>query len=844
MDIFDLAAKLTLDSSQYEQGLSQAAGSASGFASKLGGGFATAAKVGATAVAAVTTAAVAAGVAFAKAVDGVAQYGDNIDKMSQKMNLSAEAYQEWDAIMQHSGTSIETMQSSMKTLANAVDSSSEAFERLGISQEQIANMSNEELFAATITALQGVESETERTALAGKLLGRGATELGALLNMSAEETEAMRQRVHELGGVMSDEAIKASAAYADSIQDMKTAFSGLSRNLIAEFLPNVTKVTDGLTEIFSGDTNKGVGMISSGVDGIIKQINQKLPSVISAGGKIVSAIGSAIQKNLPKIVQTGSKLVVQLVSGIVKSLPEAAKSAGSLITTITEAIAEGLPEIINAGVETISALAEGISNSLPELLPALTEVVLNIVDGLTDPNNIGAVVDAALSLITGLADGLIEALPVLLERLPEIVDNIVTALVENAPKLATAAVQIISSLAEFLLAPENIGLILDAGVQIIGSIAGGVLGAVGGLAEVAGSVVGSLAEFIVTAATGDPELGAAAKATVEEFVSGLKTDVSEKLPKLASDVMSQLASDLSSAESVADIFEAGANAAHNFMLGIYQSMPELWEVLKAIMNLTGNPGAAAALDVFGATLEAETAQRAREAWNSVDPAEEFDEQAWLDSLDPVARRIAEGSMDALREETEAGAEKAGEAGRQKFAGAIKGGEKEAEESGLNLAKGFARGILNGIADVQNAASQVASAASSMMRVTLQEKSPSKVGREIGEFFSEGFAIGIDAKKESVIERAKELAKAARDSLDISSLPGYDEIRDQIRPRASQHPNAPDMSARMDEVLAALNGIRNNIGGNVVLDSGEIVGRIDGALGQISAQKARGLAWLG
>ena len=112
--------------------------------------------------------------------------------------------------MQHCGTSIDSMQSSMKTLATAAETGNDAFEVLGLTQEQIAGMDQEQLFSATITALQQVEDDTQRTYLAGQLLGRGATELGALLNTSAEDTEAMRQAVHDLGGVMSNDAVAAA----------------------------------------------------------------------------------------------------------------------------------------------------------------------------------------------------------------------------------------------------------------------------------------------------------------------------------------------------------------------------------------------------------------------------------------------------------------------------------------------------------------------------------------------------------------------------------------------------------------------------------------------------------
>ena len=142
MDVFDLVAKLSLDSSEYESGLSDASTSASNF----GSGLKTAMGVGAVAVGAVTTAVAGVTSAFGEGISTLAEYTDHIDKQSQKMNMSAESYQEWSAVMQHSGTTIDSMQASMKTLANAVESGNDAFEKLGLSQESLASMSQEEIF--------------------------------------------------------------------------------------------------------------------------------------------------------------------------------------------------------------------------------------------------------------------------------------------------------------------------------------------------------------------------------------------------------------------------------------------------------------------------------------------------------------------------------------------------------------------------------------------------------------------------------------------------------------------------------------------------------------------------
>ena len=51
--------------------------------------------------------------------------------------------------------------------------------------------------------------------------------------MTAEETEAMKEEFAELGGIMSDEAVKASAEYEDQLQNMKVALNGVRNNMMS-----------------------------------------------------------------------------------------------------------------------------------------------------------------------------------------------------------------------------------------------------------------------------------------------------------------------------------------------------------------------------------------------------------------------------------------------------------------------------------------------------------------------------------------------------------------------------------------------------------------------------------
>jgi TP901 family phage tail tape measure protein len=219
--------------------------------------------------------------------------------MSQKLGMSAEKYQEWDAIMQHSGSDVDKMGVSMKKLAEAVEKPTEktaaAFEKLGISAEDAAKMSQEELFAKTIEALQGMESGTERAVIANDLLGKSAQDLGALLNTSAEDTEAMRKKVHELGGVMSNDAVKAAARYQDSLQDMKTAVGGIVNSIGTAFMPSISDMMDGFAALVTGN-EEGIAQMEQGLDDFVKTLEDTVSNIAAAADKFLPVIINAIAK--------------------------------------------------------------------------------------------------------------------------------------------------------------------------------------------------------------------------------------------------------------------------------------------------------------------------------------------------------------------------------------------------------------------------------------------------------------------------------------------------------------------------------------------------------------------
>lgn len=373
------------------------------------------------AASAIKTAASAISDTAQEMITGAAEYGDTIDKMSQKMGMSSDAYQEWDFVLQHCGASIESLKPAMKTLATAAENGSDAFAQLGISQEQIAGMSQEQLFDATIAGLQNVTDETQRTYLAGKLLGKGATELGPLLNTSADDVADMRAQVHDLGGVMGSDAVKAAAAYQDSLQNMQYAFSGLKNNISGELLPTLTLIMDGVTKMLTGGGDE----------------------VAAAVGDLVVSLSGQLTAQAPRMMSVALTFIAALVTGLLSALPD----------------------LMGAAVDLVGALLLGIADQLPDIIVAAAAAVQGIADKLTSPESITLLVQAAVQILLALANGLVGALPELIDTIPIIITNLVDAVLASLPEIVEAGLQIIIALASGII--TNSGHVLAVVPKLI-----------------------------------------------------------------------------------------------------------------------------------------------------------------------------------------------------------------------------------------------------------------------------------------------------------------------------------------------------------------------------------------
>lgn len=366
MKIFELVGSIMVDNDKANKSISKTDEKAQSVGKTLMNGIGHAAKWGAGIVAG--AAAAVAGVT--KLATSTAETTDHIDKMSQKIGISAKSYQEWDYILSQNGMSVDSLQGGMKTLTKQMTaaqsgskSSVEAFKQLGVSITNAdgSMRSQEEVMNDTIAALQGVENATDRASMASKMFGKAGGEMAPLLNQTAKSTEELRKKANDLGLVMSDDAISAGVSLTDSMDTLKRSFTAVKNNLGAALMPIVQKFAD--------------------------FIISNMPKIQALIQKLAPIFTMLMDKLLPPLIQLSEQIFPIIIDLIEKLLPPVISIVEKILPIIIELIQQLLPFILQV-VEMVLPLLVDLINALLPILDSLMPLLKPILDltlALLDP---------------------------------------------------------------------------------------------------------------------------------------------------------------------------------------------------------------------------------------------------------------------------------------------------------------------------------------------------------------------------------------------------------------------------------------------------------------------------
>ena len=516
MNVFDLFAKLGLDSSEYESGLNNA----ESLGSRFGSGLRTATRITGAAIAGATTAVVGfagtsvrAGAEFDSSMSQVAAtMGTTVDQIENLRDFAQEmgsttafsATQAADALnyMALAGYDAETSMEMLPNvlnlaaaggidLARASDMITDAQSALGLElpettamvdqMARAASMSNtsvEQLgdafltIGATAANLQGGTNElaTVLGVLADNGIkgAEGGTHLRNMILSLTNPTNTAGDVLDELGIHIYDTEGN-MRSMVDIIYDLQQSMEGMTQaeqdaavgaifnradmaSVNALLSTEITRY-DELSEAIGNSTGAASDMADTQLDNLAGDVT--LFQSALEGAQI--AISDALTPTLREFVQLGSEGLSSVTQGFQEGGLEGAMSAlGEWLSEALTMIVEMTPDIIRAGMELLGALGRALIDNAPMITESVLEVAQLLVDSFSEAVNGDGT--------TGFMDTTME-----------IIGMIGEFLVENAPTIMSSMTELVSQIISYITAPENQSMIFDLGLDLIEALADGLV---------------------------------------------------------------------------------------------------------------------------------------------------------------------------------------------------------------------------------------------------------------------------------------------------------------------------------------------------------------------------------
>lgn len=338
---------------------------------------------------------------FVDAVQGAAEYADEVNTLAKTTGMSTDAIQEYQYAAELLDVEFSTIEGSLtkltKKMSDAKNGSSaakEAFEKLGVNITNADGSLRDanDVFNDAIDALGKIPNETERDAAAMDLFGKSAKELNPLIEAGAEAMSELRKEAHNVGAVMDSDTLNAMSEVQDGIDRLKGTWEALKRTLGAKIgvkiLPELEKLVSTFQKLaetgdlsaFVKDVSKQLGNLVKKIPGFVGKIAKELPKALKelANSDLWSDLGKAIGEtlaqiflNLPELLEAGLNLVGGIIKGALESIP-------SLFNRLINGFDEEMVELDEITNEHVEAVRKKISE--------LPDVISDVEDSLSDVN--------------------------------------------------------------------------------------------------------------------------------------------------------------------------------------------------------------------------------------------------------------------------------------------------------------------------------------------------------------------------------------------------------------------------------------------------------------------------
>ena len=339
------------------------------------------------------------GGAILRGANQVAEMGDRIDKMSQKIGMSRESFQEWDYILSQNGGNIDSLQMGFKTLTTQIGMAGKGtkesvamFKQLGVSvKDNNGNLrKQDDVFNDTITALQKMGETTERDVIAQKLFGRSFIEVKPLLNQSAEAIDKLRKKANDMGLILSKEDVDNARDFKDTMDTFTRFFQAKFATVMMKLMPEFSKALEDIMA-FGRENQEVFDSIGTAFSFII---TKALPATIKFFGtiaKVLESIGAGIGMFIGKILS-----IPTYISMAFNTLKTNVVITFIKIGQVIQSVISGLKGVFD---NVLGAIAQWIANIIEKIqwivgkIPLVNKFVKDGGSRITQTQNNNSVVN-------------------------------------------------------------------------------------------------------------------------------------------------------------------------------------------------------------------------------------------------------------------------------------------------------------------------------------------------------------------------------------------------------------------------------------------------------------------
>lgn len=260
--------------------------------------------------------------AFFAAIKSAANFGDEVQKMSQRLGISTELLSELRFQAELSGTNFASAASGYKLLAknlfdasNGIGLAKDAFDQMGIQATDIFGKLRpiDEVVGELADKFSVLEDGTEKTALAMKIFGRSGADLIPMLNEGRVGLERMAKEARQLGIVIDQEAADKAANFNDQLSTLMASLRGLKFQFGLAFFDDLAEALRNSAFWIAKNRDRIVDFATSAMGllgAAFKVIGAIITEMFSDNGKNVKALKRFFLEVAPVVIDAGLSIMV------------------------------------------------------------------------------------------------------------------------------------------------------------------------------------------------------------------------------------------------------------------------------------------------------------------------------------------------------------------------------------------------------------------------------------------------------------------------------------------------------------------------------------------------------